>query len=85
MYVSLRVGQCWGFPILDEELGSTSVYEILSFNKNTAGEAAISLLQCSGSVRTPWQPGVWFVPRTDLEAACIGALPPAYTTPSLGC
>ena len=43
--VPLRVGQCWGIPILDEELGSTSVYEILSFNENTAGEAVISLLQ----------------------------------------
>ena len=40
-----RVGQCWGIPLIDEELGTTSVYEILSFNENTAGKAVISLLQ----------------------------------------
>ena len=29
--VPLRVGQCWGIPWIDEELGTTSVYKILSF------------------------------------------------------
>ena len=45
--IPLRVGQCWGIPLIDEELGTTSVYEILGFNPNQSntGEAVISLLQ----------------------------------------
>ena len=38
----MRIGQCWSLPWLDEELGSTSVYEILSFNEQTD---YVSLLQ----------------------------------------
>ena len=43
--VPLRVGQCWGLPWLDEELGSTSVYEILGFDDTTNEDDVVSLLQ----------------------------------------
>ena len=43
--IPLRVGQCWGIPWVDEELGTTSVYEILSFNETNDGKNVVSLLQ----------------------------------------
>ena len=44
--VPMRIGKCWSLPWLDEELGSTSVYEILSFNEQTDD---VSLLQWKSS------------------------------------
>ena len=44
--VPMCIGQCWSLPWLDEELGSTSVYEILSFNEQTD---YVSLLQWKSS------------------------------------
>ena len=32
--IPLCVGQCWDIPQIDEELGTISVCEILSFNEN---------------------------------------------------